>query len=92
MKTPAIIPPQENAPFHYTPRELEIIKCILMGYTHKEIVNIFGFSAETLKSHIKNLMNKTNRHWETDLAVYFLTHGFTVNADQTIVTFNGRII
>jgi DNA-binding NarL/FixJ family response regulator len=75
---------------HYTPRELQIIKLLLMGVPRKRIAGVLGITEDTVNIHIKHILLKTNWHSMTDLVIYFLSHDFCVNDDRTIVTYMGR--
>ena len=48
----------DDASIVLTPRETEILRYLALGKTFEEIAIIFSISAETVKSHIKNLRQK----------------------------------
>lgn len=77
---------------HYTPTELQIIKLLLMSFSRKKIADIRAISVETVNSHLKHMMMKTDREGIEDLIIFLLTHGFTVNDLQTEVTYKGVIL
>ena len=74
---------------HYTERELQIIKLILLCTHRKIIVDKLGISVETLKTHIKHILLKTNRHSVPDLIIFLLTSDFSVNTERTEVRYEG---
>lgn len=41
-----------------SPREHDVLKYVAMGKTHEEISIIYGISAETVRSHVKNILRK----------------------------------
>lgn len=56
--TPAAEPaPDSNRP-HITPREMEVLKLIVRGFSNAEIAGLLEVSQYTVTSHIKNLYKK----------------------------------
>jgi LuxR family maltose regulon positive regulatory protein len=47
-------------PEHITPREIEILSLMALGNQNKEIASRLNISAETVKTHVKNILKKTN--------------------------------
>jgi DNA-binding NarL/FixJ family response regulator len=77
---------------HYTSRELEIIKMILLTDSRKFIAESLGISVETVNAHIRNILKKTSWHSVTELIVFLLTSDFSLNPDRTEVLYLGRVI
>lgn len=54
--TPA--PPKKREPESLSPREIEVLRLIVKGYTNSQIATEFGLSVRTVESHRANLMGK----------------------------------
>jgi len=52
----------DNSSFknQFTVRELEVVEKISMGYSSKEIANCFDISEETVKTHRRNILKKSD--------------------------------
>ncbi|HKR04519.1 MAG TPA: helix-turn-helix transcriptional regulator [Bacteroidia bacterium] len=74
---------------HYTHREMEVIKLLLLSKNRKTIGGILIMATGTVDNHIKHLFLKTNCHSIEELLVFFFSHGFAVNRERTEVTFYG---
>ena len=61
--------------FGLTPRELEIIRIVVEGYSNKEIAQKFALSEDTVKHHLTNIFNKTGVSNRLELAVAAIHHG-----------------
>jgi DNA-binding CsgD family transcriptional regulator len=59
-----------------TSREQEILKLISVGYSSKAISEQLHISTETVKTHRKNLLGKTNCKNSVDLMRYSYAHGW----------------
>jgi DNA-binding NarL/FixJ family response regulator len=46
--------------YHLTPREKEVMKGIIKGYTYKEIADEYNIAASTVKKHILHIYRKLN--------------------------------
>jgi two-component system nitrate/nitrite response regulator NarL len=53
---------EENQLMNLTARELEIIKCMSMNLTNKQIADQLYISERTVETHRKNIFRKTNTH------------------------------
>ncbi len=51
----------------FTEKELKILVEVLKGKTNKEISENFFVSPQTIKAHVKNILNKTSTHHRTEL-------------------------
>lgn len=68
-----IAPPhtmESETNFGLTPRELEIIRAILAGYTDKEIAQEFSLTTETVKDDIHNIFHKLGVFDRLELALF----------------------
>jgi DNA-binding NarL/FixJ family response regulator len=61
--------------FGLTPRELEVLSLVVTGMTNQEIGQTLCVSAETAKSHLKNIMDKLTVSDRTQAAVKALREG-----------------
>ena len=55
--------------FHLTDRETEVIEQLMKGWTNKEIANEIAISEQTVKEHIKHIMDKTQTSTRTGILV-----------------------
>jgi DNA-binding NarL/FixJ family response regulator len=53
---------EENQLMNLTARELEIIKCMTLNLTNKQIADQLYISERTVETHRKNIFRKTNTH------------------------------
>jgi DNA-binding CsgD family transcriptional regulator len=74
---------------NYTPREIDVIRLLLLGNYRKMISAILVIAPGTLDNLIKRLYMKLDCHSIEELLIYLLSHGFAVNAERTVVTYMG---
>jgi DNA-binding CsgD family transcriptional regulator len=63
---PPGLPPAPNGtparatrpPIHLTPRELEIVRHVMLGESNKQIARHLGISNYTVRDHVSNLLKK----------------------------------
>jgi len=58
--------------FHLTDREVMVVENLLKGWTNKEIGNALGVTEQTIKEHIKHVMEKTKTTTRTGILVQLL--------------------
>lgn len=58
-------PHQMKELFHLTAREQDVVQYLARGWTNKEIASALGISEQTVKEHIKRIMQKTNTSTRT---------------------------
>jgi DNA-binding CsgD family transcriptional regulator len=58
--------------FHLTEREVAVVQNLLKGWTNKEIANELGVTEQTVKEHIKHIMEKTKTTTRTGILVQIL--------------------
>jgi two-component system response regulator NreC len=58
-----------------TPREVEILRLLIQGYTNREIADLLTLSVRTIESHRANIMGKLNLHSRVELVRYATKHG-----------------
>ena len=60
--------------FGLTPRELEIVSAIVLGYTNKDIARKFTISEDTVKHHLTNIFDKVGVSNRLELALFSIEH------------------
>jgi DNA-binding NarL/FixJ family response regulator len=60
--------------FGLTPRELEVVQCIVEGCSNKDIARQFSISEETVKRHLSNTFDKTGVSTRLELALFAIAH------------------
>ena len=58
-----------------TPREREVVALIGEGLSNKEIAGRLGIATYTVKSHVRNVMEKLTLHTRLQIAAYSHRHG-----------------
>lgn len=62
----------------FTSREIEILRELQTGDSNTEIAQRLGIASETVKSHIRSLLQKTGFHTRTELAMEARSIGFVI--------------
>src|ERR1700728_890121 len=57
-----------------TPRELEVVGCIVEGCSNRDIAKPFSLSEETVKRHLSNIFDKTGVSTRLELALFAIAH------------------
>jgi DNA-binding NarL/FixJ family response regulator len=60
--------------FGLTPRELEIVSAIVLGYTNKDIARKYSISEDTVKHHLTNIFDKVGVSNRLELALFAIEH------------------
>ncbi len=69
-------PPQQDLPAeNLTPRETEILKLIVEGYTNRQISEQLTISIRTVEGHRGNISDKLGLHSRLELVRYARQHG-----------------
>ena len=66
-------PPQRQT-YGLTPRELEVVGCIVEGCSNRDIAKQFTLSEETVKRHLSNIFDKTGVSTRLELALFAIAH------------------
>ncbi|MFN8720698.1 MAG: LuxR C-terminal-related transcriptional regulator [Rhodospirillales bacterium] len=61
-------------------REVQILRCLLSGYSNKMIANQLNITEATVKVHLKSLLRKINASNRTQAAIWALNNG--IGGDQ----------
>jgi two-component system NarL family response regulator len=64
-----------------TSREVEVLRLLARGLTNREIANVYGISASTVKNHLNNVMAKLEVADRTEAVSFCLSRGI-VNLDD----------
>lgn len=64
----------ERKTYGLTPRELEVVTCIVQGCSNKDIAKQFTISEETVKRHLSNVFDKTGVSTRLELALFAISH------------------
>ena len=60
-----------------TDREAEVLRLLAMGRTNKDVSLVLSISLNTVATHVRNILNKTQCANRTEAAAYALSHGLT---------------
>jgi DNA-binding NarL/FixJ family response regulator len=72
MAQAAAVP--ERKTYGLTPRELEVVTCIVEGCSNRDIAKQFSISEETVKRHLSNVFDKTGVSTRLELALFSIAH------------------
>jgi two-component system response regulator NreC len=73
--SPRLPEKQKNVTESLTPRETEILKLIVEGYTNRQIGVELNISARTVEGHRANISDKLGLHSRVELVRYARQHG-----------------
>ena len=65
--------------FRMTPKEIEILELLVKGESNKEIADALHISENTIKIHLRNIMEKLHLQNRLQIAVYAVRHGLVSN-------------
>ena len=68
----AAAPPHRS--YGLTPREIEVVGCIVEGCSNRDIAKQFTLSEETVKRHLSNIFDKTGVSTRLELALFAIAH------------------
>jgi DNA-binding NarL/FixJ family response regulator len=64
----------EKKTYGLTPREVEVVTCIVEGCSNKDVAKQFAISEETVKRHLSNIFDKTGVSTRLELALFAIAH------------------
>jgi two-component system, NarL family, nitrate/nitrite response regulator NarL len=64
----------ERKTYGLTPRELEVVGCIVEGCSNRDIAKQYSISEETVKRHLSNTFDKTGVSTRLELALFAIAH------------------
>ncbi|MBC7335458.1 MAG: response regulator transcription factor, partial [Clostridia bacterium] len=65
-----------------TPREREVLALVARGATNKEIAETLFISENTVKNHLRNIMDKLHSKNRAQAVAYALEHGVIEAAEN----------
>ena len=65
-----------------TARDLDVLRELTHGYTNEEIADKLGISINTVRTHVRNMLNKTGYKTRLALVVNAATLGIVVNDER----------
>ena len=68
-------PSAEGPPDELTPREVEVLGLLALGYTNPEIAEQLVLSVRTVETHRANIQRKTDLSTRAELIAYAIDHG-----------------
>ena len=71
----------ERKTYGLTPRELEVVGCIVEGCSNRDIAKQFSLSEETVKRHLSNIFDKTGVSTRLELALFAISHKLVAPTD-----------
>lgn len=71
----------EHKTYGLTPRELEVVGCIVEGCSNRDIAKQFSLSEETVKRHLSNIFDKTGVSTRLELALFAIAHQLIARSD-----------
>ena len=69
------IPPSPQPEELLTPRELDVLNCIVQGYTNRQIAEELSLSVRTVEGYRANMTEKLGLHSRAELVRYAREHG-----------------
>jgi len=72
---PKIVPQPSISVEALTPREMEVLKMIVEGYTNRQIGQELNISTRTVEGHRANISDKLGLHTRVELVRYARQHG-----------------
>jgi DNA-binding NarL/FixJ family response regulator len=73
-------------PDDLTAREVEVLRLLAIGRTNKDVSLVLAISLNTVATHVRNILNKTQCANRTEAATYAIRHGLNVEPSYSPVT------
>ena len=54
-------------------REMEVLELVSSAFSNQDIATKLGITSSTVKTHLRNIYMKTDKHTRANLAISFLT-------------------
>ncbi len=71
-----------ETPGRLSPRETEILRCLVAGDSNKHISRRFDIAETTVKVHVKAILRKINARNRTQAAIWGLSHGVVASTSS----------
>jgi DNA-binding NarL/FixJ family response regulator len=75
-------------PDDLTAREVEVLRLLAIGRTNKDVSRVLAISLNTVATHVRNILNKTQCANRTEAATYAIRHGLHAAQSTTVATQN----
>lgn len=73
-------------PDDLTAREVEVLRLLSLGRTNKDVSLVLAISLNTVATHVRNILNKTQCANRTEAAAYAIRHGLQCVPADTVAT------
>lgn len=70
-------------PDDLTAREVEVLRLLAIGRTNKDVSLVLAISLNTVATHVRNILNKTQCANRTEAATYAIRHGLHVEQSDS---------
>lgn len=71
-------------PDDLTAREVEVLRLLALGRTNKDVSLVLAISLNTVATHVRNILNKTQCANRTEAAAYAIRHGLQAAESQLV--------
>ncbi len=78
MKQAASPPEPEKKTYGLTPRELQVVTCIVEGCNNKDVAKQFAIREDTVKRHLSHIFDKTGVSTRLELALFAIAQKLVV--------------
>jgi DNA-binding CsgD family transcriptional regulator/tetratricopeptide (TPR) repeat protein len=73
-------------PDDLTAREVEVLRLLAIGRTNKDVSLVLAISLNTVATHVRNILNKTQCANRTEAATYAIRHGLQAVKSDSMAT------
>jgi DNA-binding CsgD family transcriptional regulator len=73
-------------PDDLTAREVEVLRLLAIGRTNKDVSLVLSISLNTVATHVRSILNKTQCANRTEAAAYAIRHGLQSSESPSIAT------
>lgn len=79
----------DTLPDHLTAREAEVLRLLAVGRTNKDVSLVLSISLNTVATHVRSILSKTNCANRTEAAAYAMRHGLLHGESKPTTASNG---
>jgi DNA-binding NarL/FixJ family response regulator len=72
-------------PDDLTAREVEVLRLLALGRTNKDVSLVLAISLNTVATHVRNILNKTQCANRTEAAAYAIRHGLQPAPTEPVI-------
>ena len=73
-------------PDELTAREVEVLRLLAIGRTNKDVSLVLSISLNTVATHVRSILNKTQCANRTEAAAYAIRHGLQGCKSERVIT------